>query len=231
MSSTTSPSLTSTVKSCSAPPAVVAAPYPHASRCSRHQPLRPGWSASSSSVKYFSSSEISKSLQQIRPHRHLVFAGDGDVGNHVVAARRAADQQHLAPRRVHPRVIVAGVAAPAFGALQRGLGDAFADQQHGCAGRWPGSSRGCTAGCPSTWMCLNRSRSLVEPFEGLGDFLRLADDARPGRSSTAAVRTAACTGSPRWRRSSVPRRAPAPASPPRRRRPRALSAGWLSART
>ncbi len=115
-------------------------------------------------------------VQQIRPHRHLVLAGDGDVGNHVIAAGSAAHQQHLAPGRVHAGVVVAGVAAAALGARQRGLGDAFADQQHVAQ-----VDRQVPAGVVLTVSLhlhvLESLAKLVQPAQRLGDFVRVADDA------------------------------------------------------
>ena len=73
-------------------------------------------------------------------------------------------------------MVVAGVAAPALGALQRRLGDAFADQQHVAQveGQVPA---GVVLPVALDVDVLEPLAKLVEPTEGLGDFVRLADDA------------------------------------------------------
>jgi hypothetical protein len=98
-----------------------------------------------------------------------------DVGHHLVATSGAADQQDLAPRRVHPRVIVTGVAAAAFGALQCRLGDAFADQQQvpQVEGQVPA---GVVLPVSLDVDVREPLAKLVDPAEGLGDLIRLADD-------------------------------------------------------
>ena len=65
------------------------------------------------------------------------LAGEGDLAVHRVRGRQPArgigqlaQQVDPAPRAVHRRVVLAGVAAAALGALQRGPGHALADQQH-----------------------------------------------------------------------------------------------------
>ena len=89
--------------------------------------------------------------------------------------RGAADQQDPAPRRVHPRVVVAGVPATAFGALQRRLGHAFTDQEH-VAHVQRQVQPGLYRRSPSTWMCLNRSRACRAATTPR-IFVCLADDA------------------------------------------------------
>ena len=116
-------------------------------------------------------------VEQVLTHRDLVLLGDADLGHQGLGVTvGAADQKGVAPIRLHRRVVVAGVTAPALGALQRGLGDALTDQHHVAQvdRQVPARVERPASVDADTLVPLTQLGQLVQR---LGDFFFLADDA------------------------------------------------------
>src|ERR1043165_932902 len=124
MSRTTSPSFTSTTKSCRSPDE-------SSPRHTRNCALYPMSGFPPRVPRQFLAGLVLlqladlEELEQLLAHRELWLLDDG----HVRPVRRA-HQEFVAPVRVHRRVVVAGVPAAALLPQQRGPGDALADQDH-----------------------------------------------------------------------------------------------------